>query len=124
MILPALKRGGYAFQTQVKIGTRPNGRTHRVDAVAEKDGARILVSSKWQQTGGTTEQKIPFEVICLKEEVAGGEFQKAYIVLGGDGWTLRDYYVSGGLEAHVLGANKVRIVTLERFIALANQGKL
>jgi hypothetical protein len=124
MVLPALKRGGYAFETQVKVGKRPGGGTHKVDAVAEKGREKILVSMKWQQVGGTAEQKVPFEVICLAEEVRGGSFQKAYLVLGGDGWTLRDFYVSGGLQQHLVHADKVAVMTLERFVAVANQGKL
>jgi hypothetical protein len=124
MVLPALKRGGYAYQTQVKIGKRPGGGTHKIDALAEKDGNRILVSLKWQQVGGTAEQKVPFEVICLAEEVRQAKFQKAYLALGGDGWTLRDFYTSGGLQQHLIHADKVHVVTLERFVALANQGKL
>jgi len=124
MVLPALKRGGYDYQTQVNVGKRPGGGTNKVDAVAEKSGERILVSQKWQQVGGTAEQKVPFEVICLAEEVLRGAFQKAYIVLGGDGWTLRDFYTSGGLDKHLTNADRVKVVTLERFVALANKGEL
>ena len=66
-----------------------------MDAIAEKGGDAILVSLKWQQTGGTAEQKVPFEVMCLADAVRAGHGQAAYLVLGGDGWTLRDYYTSG-----------------------------
>jgi hypothetical protein len=124
MVLPALRRGHYEYQTQLKIGKRPGGGTHKVDAVAEKDAQKILVSLKWQQVGGTAEQKVPFEVISLAEAIRSGEFEKAYLVLGGDGWTLRDFYTSGGLQGHLVHADKVQVVTLERFVALANQGKL
>jgi hypothetical protein len=124
MVLPALKRGGYAYKTQELIGNRPGGRKHKVDALAEKNAEKILVSLKWQQVGGTAEQKVPFEVICLADAIGGGPFQKAYLVLGGDGWTLRDFYTSGGLKAHLIHADRVQIVALERFVALANQGKL
>jgi hypothetical protein len=124
MVLPALKRGGYTYQVQVKIGTRPGGGAHKVDAVAEKDREKILVSVKWQQVGGTAEQKVPFEIICLAEEVRSGIFQKAYLVLGGEGWSLRDFYTGGGLQRHLTNADKVQVLTLERFVALANQGKL
>ena len=124
MILPALERGGYACEKQVEIGCRPGGRKHKVDAVATKDGQKAIVSLKWQQVNGTAEQKVPFEVICLAEVVNCGACSKAYLVLGGDGWTLREYYVGGGLKPHLIHAEKVRIVTLERFVALANQGEL
>jgi hypothetical protein len=124
MILPALKRGGYKYTTQVKAGLRIGGGTHKVDAVAEKNSDKILVSLKWQQVGGTAEQKVPFEVICLAEAVRGGEFSKAYLVLGGDGWSLRNFYTGGGLEKHLVDIGKVQVLTLERFVAVANQGKL
>lgn len=51
---------------------------------------RILVSMKWQQTSGTAEQEVPFEVLCLAEAVRQGLADVSYLVLGGAGWTLRD----------------------------------
>jgi hypothetical protein len=153
MILPALERGGYAYRKQVKVGLRHGGGTHKVDAVATKvvkpiqsgievppllgmvapsasdrDGDvhtdTILVSLKWQQTGGTAEQKVPFEVMCLAQAIMDGHANKAYLVLGGDGWTLRDYYVSGKLAKHLIHADLVKVVTLEAFIRMANRGEL
>ena len=124
MVLPALKRGGYTYQTQFVVGKRLGGSKHRVDAVAEKEGERIVVSMKWQQVGGTAEQKVPFEVMCLAAEVKCGAFQKAYLVLGGEGWTLRNFYTSGELAKHLTDAALVSVLTLEAFVALANKGKL
>ncbi len=124
MILPALTRGGYAHRKQVKVGQRHGGGTHKVDALATKGSDTILVSLKWQQTGGTAEQKVPFEVTCLAQTVIDGQANKAYLVLGGDGWTLRDYYVSGKLAEHLIHADRVKVVTLEAFIRLANNGQL
>ena len=124
MILPALERGGYSCETQVRIGTRPGGGRHVVDAVASKDGRKWLVSVKWQQVSGTAEQKVPFEVICLAEALAQSGIESAYLVLGGPGWTLRDYYTGGGLQKHLANSDRVVIVGFEDFIARANQGKL
>jgi hypothetical protein len=124
MIAPALGRGGYSYRKQVKLGTRHGGRAHRVDAVAAKGDRTVLVSLKWQQTAGTAEQKVPFEVMCLAQAVIDGHGDSAYLVLGGDGWTLRDYYVSGELAKHLIHADRVRVVTLEAFIRLANNGQL
>ena len=124
MVLPALKRGGYEYRAQVKIGTRLGGGRHFVDAIAEKAGQTWLISMKWQQVGGTAEQKVPFEVICLAEALSDGTYGGAYLVLGGTGWTLRDFYVGGGLKKHLANADKVQIVTLEDFVARANQGRL
>jgi hypothetical protein len=95
-----------------------------VDAYATRDGRRILVSLKWQQTSGTAEQKVPFEVMCLADAVRANAADTAYLVLGGDGWTLRDYYVSGALAEHLIHADRVHVVTLEAFVRLANSKKL
>jgi hypothetical protein len=69
-------------------------------------------------------QKVPFEIICLADAVRSPHVNRAYLVLGGDGWTLRDYYTSGALADHLIHAALVRVVTLEVFIRLANNGRL
>ena len=60
----------------------------------------------------------------LADAVRDNKATRAYLVLGGDGWTLRDYYTSGGLKDHLLYAGLVRVVTLEAFVKLANKGEL
>jgi len=127
MILPALEQGGYKFETQKVIGNRPNGRKHKIDVIASKEGEKeILISLKWQQVGGTAEQKVPFEVICLAEELINhsDKYKAAYLVLGGNGWTLRDYYVSGNLDKHLRNSHLINILTLETFISKSNRGLL
>ena len=125
MVLPALANGGYRYQTQVLIGERPNGRRHFLDVLAnDDDDNEYLISLKWQQVSGTAEQKVPYEIICLAEAIQKGNGKKAYLVLGGAGWSLRDYYLGGGLNHHLVHADLVTIIDLENFIALANQGNL
>jgi hypothetical protein len=125
MILPSLRMGKYEYELQKVIGTRPGGRKHKIDAVASKEDGSYLISLKWQQVNGTAEQKVPFEVICLLDALQQNpQCQKAYLVLGGDGWTLRNLYTSGGLQKYLLYGDRVEIITLERFIAKANTGKL
>lgn len=124
MVLPALDQGGYAYRIQQNIGQRLGCGQHVVDAIAEKDGKKILISMKWQQVSGTAEQKVPFEMICLLEALESGDYVKAYLVLGGEGWTLRDFYVGGGLEKYLNYGKKTEIVTLESFVGRANAGKL
>lgn len=124
MILPALDQGGYQYRVQVNIGKRVGAGPHFVDVVASKSGKEILVSLKWQQVSGTAEQKVPFEIICLVDAVDAGPFGKAYLVLGGEGWKLRDFFCSGGLEKYIVYSGKVEVLTLEGFVARANSGKL
>jgi hypothetical protein len=124
MILPALDGGGYRYSVQVKLGKRLGCGSHVVDIIAEKNGRAILVSLKWQQVSGTAEQKVPFEVICLIEALESGRFDKAYVVLGGEGWSLREFYTAGGLAKYLRNADKVIITTLEGFVARANRGLL
>lgn len=124
MIVPALERGGYDYETQVNVGLRCGGGVHKADAVARRDSEEIVISLKWQQTGGTAEQKVPFEIMCLADAVRSGKAHRAYLVLGGDGWSLRDYYTSGALADHLIHADLVRVVTLEAFIRLANNREL
>ncbi len=127
MVLPALEHGRYRYQRQVTIGVRLGGGKHVVDVLAEDvAGKKFLISLKWQQVSGTAEQKVPFEAICLAEAVrsSDGQYHQAYLVLGGPGWKLRDFFVGGGLQGHLTHSDLVRIVTLEEFVSLANQAKL
>ena len=127
MILPSLEYGGYTYESQVNIGDRFGGGRHVVDALAEdSQGNKIIVSLKWQQTSGTAEQKVPYEAMCLAEAILSNseEYKKAYLVLGGEGWKLREFYTGGGLDRHLQHSDLVDIVTLEGFIARANQGTL
>jgi hypothetical protein len=124
MVLPALARGGYAHRKQVIVGSRPGGGRHKVDLTAEKSGDEFLISMKWQQTSGTAEQKVPFEIICLAEVIREiPSYKRGYMVLAGPGWTLRDYYVEK-IQQHLVGTEAVKVLSLEAFVALANEGKL
>lgn len=124
MVLPALDQGGYTYRVQVNIGRRLGCGQHLVDVIAERDGRQVLISLKWQQVSGTAEQKVPFEVICLLEALESGKYAKAYLVLGGEGWTLRNFFVSGGLRKYLPGTDKVEVLTLESFVGRANAGRL
>jgi hypothetical protein len=125
MVLPALDQGRYTYRTQVEVGRRLGTGVHLVDAVVQKPEQKpFLVSVKWQQVSGTAEQKVPFEIICLIEAIEAGEYEKAYLVLGGEGWKLREVYVAGALKRYIIHSEKIEILTLESFVGRANQGKL
>lgn len=124
MIIPALIQGGYEYETQVSIGNRPGGGRHLVDVIARKAGKNHIVSVKWQQVSGTAEQKVPYEVMSLADAYQKGGFDSVYLVLGGDGWSLRDFYLSDEFKSYLRYGDKVNILTLETFIGLANKGRL
>lgn len=127
MIIPSLERGGYRWRRFVNIGERLGGGKHIIDLLIEDaSGRKILVSVKWQQVAGTAEQKVPFEVICLAHAVyiSKNTYHKAYLVLGGPGWKLRDFYLSGGLTPYLNLPDIVSILSLESFVAKANRGEL
>ena len=127
MVLPALERGGYEYFRQVDIGSRLGGGKHIVDLVAyNAGGLGYLVSLKWQQTSGTAEQKVPYEAMCLLKAALSDpdRYAKAYLVLGGPGWTLRDFYTEGGLLGFLRHEALLDITKLEDFVAKANRGEL
>ena len=130
----ALERGEYNYTSQKRIpNIRPNGKDYLIDYLAIKDNRKIGVEVKWQQTSGTAEEKIPYSLICLLILVNQNIIHKAYLVLGGSdkdsergraGWTLRQYYLSGGLKECIDYEGKVDILTIEEFQADANQSNL
>lgn len=126
MVVPALRHGGYECKVQANVGKRLGLGAHKVDCIASKEGRSVLISVKWQQVSGTAEQKVPFEVICLLDAMDSnpGNYAKAYVVLGGEGWKLRGFYTSGGLIKYITYADRLEILSLEGFVARANQGKL
>lgn len=98
-----------------------------MDALVEtKEAEQIPVSMKWQQVSGTAEQKVPFEIMCLADAIrkSQGRFKRAYLVLGGEGWTLREYFLRGNIRDYLRNCDDVEIISLEGFVAKANQGKL
>ena len=123
-VLPALERGGYEVERQVRLSDRLGGGRHYGDIVASKDGERILISLKWQQTSGTAEQKVPYEYMCLADVLSKDpEIHRAYIVIGGDGWTKHSFFLNE-LNDWVNTEEFVDVVLLNPFMAKANQGNL
>ena len=130
MVLPAIRQGGYSWTGRKCVGKKVGfksagkGGNYFVSGIAEKGGKKFLVSLRWQQVSGTAEQKVPYEVMCLADALKQGDYEKAYLVLGGPGWKLRDFYVSGGLKEHMKNIEKVEILKLEDFLAKCNRGEL
>jgi hypothetical protein len=124
MMIHALDFGGYEIETQVRIGERLGGGKHYADILAKKGNDKIIISSKWQQTSGTAEQKVPYEYMCLAHAVDTTELADfGYIVLGGNGWT-KDGFFLNGLSEWVNNDANIRVIRLEDFVALANNSNL
>src|SRR5205807_1400626 len=121
------RKRGISIQETSCHCKRLGGHNQKVDVLAWRvESEQIPISLKWQQTSGTAEQKVPFEILCLAHGVhkSRGRFNKAYLVLGGSGWTLREFYVSGQIRKYLKDCEVVEIVSLETFVATANQSEL
>jgi len=95
---PKCQANRYEKKPRSPIGLTPWGTTHYVDWEIW-DGVnperRALLSCKYQDSGGTAEEKIPYEVIKLTKAIElDSRFRIAWLVIGGDGWTpgLRTYF--------------------------------
>jgi hypothetical protein len=64
--------------------------------------------------------------MCLIQAVLAEpeRYERAYLVLGGPAWTLRDFFTDGGLHPFLQHQHLLNIVTLEAFVARANRGEL
>ena len=82
---------GFTAKSQQTIGAKPGGGNHRVDYVLVNNAdstKKGLISCKFQQTSGTAEEKIAYEVIKLLHAMENNpEYRHSWIVLGGDGWS-------------------------------------
>lgn len=124
-----LLNNSYAVEKQIVVGSKPGGGRHRADLVGMRpNGTRFLVSLKWQQTTGSAEEKIPFEVIKLLHTLREneGRYDHAYIVVGGDGFSqgLVEFYLSPEFRSYIREGERVEILTLNELIARANKGSL
>lgn len=144
MIVTAIQRNeAYDYKPQSVIGKKPNGRSLKADCIVwKKDSphSRILISKKWQESDGTTEEKVPFEVGLLQTVVknpnytarTGGLIERVYVVLGGTdknehtkvkGWTLRDWFCSKSL-GEIVYSPDVIVLKTEDLVARINQSRL
>lgn len=127
IVVPALQSNGYLVKRLQNIGVSFTGSQHIVDLIVQRgEEQEILVSMKWQQSSGTAEEKVPFEIIKLIHAIkhSTNRFARAYIVLGGEGWTKRQFYLSGALREYISDYDLVRPISLEQLITLANLKKL
>ena len=85
LIAQILRKNGCLVTEQVNIGIKFKNKKHKVDSLVN---GRILVSDKWQNTGGTAEEKVGYEMWTLYQKILSGTYEKAFVILGGPGWTI------------------------------------
>ena len=68
---------------------------HRLDIfVTLPDGRRIAVSVKNQDTGGTAEEKVPYELGKLGDMLTKRpDIESTYLVICGNGWSCKEMYL-------------------------------
>lgn len=84
------QKNGLEAHPQKFVGLKPGGGRHRVDweLISLKDeNIRGLVSCKTQNTSGSADEKVAYEVIKLLYLMHNDQrYKHAWIVLGGIGW--------------------------------------
>ena len=93
VVAPVIKRSceknSLSIKVQSNVGQSPKGGKHVVDVelISNDDpNKRGLISCKVQHVNGTTDEKIPYEVVKLLLLIKNDpRYKKAWIVLGGAG---------------------------------------
>ena len=112
--LTTLMKEQFEYVTPQKyIGDKPTGSKHIIDVCV--DDVRVLISAKLQNTGGTAEEKIPYEQLMLQTACDRYGYEKAYIVCAGEAWTLLNYYLSQEYKS-LMNTPKVKVIRYEDFI--------
>jgi hypothetical protein len=90
-IARSCQKNGLEAYPQRFVGQKPGGGRHRVDyELVSKDNENVrgLVSCKNQNTSGSADEKIAYEVIKLLYTMEHDQrYRHAWLVLGGVGWS-------------------------------------
>ena len=117
---------GYLVQRQVPVQTGADFGRKVFDILLHPRAREpVLVSCKWQDVGGTADQKVPYEIlVCIAARKATG--WRVFIVIGGDGWHIGDkaLYTSDRIAKYMPSAGEVRVLTELQFKELAKDGLL
>lgn len=101
-----------AVREQVKVGKYIGGKkNYVVDILFNHD---ILISAKYQETPGTSEQKIMLEMANLQKLCDKEGFKEAYLVYYGSGFTLIETYQSEEMRKYLNRPN-VKLISFEDF---------
>lgn len=125
-IIPALESNYPGrYQKQAAVGEQLFGGRYIADILVD---GNVVVSAKWQQVGGTAEQKILYDIASLIEVIrnSNGKYGKAYVVLGGTGFSprAREFLLAQRHREYFQHSQLVEAVSLDDFIGRVNRRAL
>ncbi len=123
MIESLLEFNHYDYQKQVFIGKQLFNNRYKADFVVDHS---IIISLKWQQVAGTAEQKVIYEIASLIKIIENDNFKKAYVVIGGNGFSqnAKEYLFSQEHRNILKHGDLVENIGVEDFIARLNNHNL
>ncbi len=123
MIESLLDFNHYDYQKQVFIGKQLFNNRYKADFVVNNS---IIISLKWQQVAGTAEQKVIYEIASLIKIIENDNFKKAYLVIGGNGFSqnAKEYLFSQEHRNILKHGDLVENIGVEDFIARLNNHNL
>ena len=120
MIESVLKFNQYNYEKQIFIGKQLFNNRYKADFIINNS---IIVSLKWQQVAGTAEQKVIYEIASLIKIIETSDiFTKAYLVIGGNGFSSNSKNYLFNQEHRKISKNGdlVENISVEDFIANLN----
>lgn len=133
LVRHALRQGDYLVGERLPMPAVDRDGHYLMDfTTKDRRGFPVYIKLQHQTVAGTVEQKVPFKAIRLIHTVrqtnidAGrdaDEGARAYLVLGGEGWTARDFF-TGHLASHLADGSCCTIMTIGAFIKRAQLGRL
>jgi hypothetical protein len=111
-----LEKRGYRYYPRYLIETVAGRKKY---AAAEKEGKVYLIDLKCQTRSGSAERKVVFDVVCLSDALAKGNYEKAYVILAGPGWSLKNFFIE--TLPYYLKVEKVVIVDFDSFLSEAEK---
>lgn len=104
-----MRECGYDVAEDMPVGEKIDGNIMKAQCVINPNRKRrTLVFVRTQTVRGSAENRVPFDVINIADNMKAGE--KAYLVLSGKGWQLEKKKFFVERLAKIMGA-KIKIVS-------------
>lgn len=127
-IIPALQAQGIPADIYYSpdAGTKSGIQEAVFVSASIDEGSEVLIAERWKQGSFHAEEYLPNDIIRLihAQKTSRGRFRKAYLVLGGSGWTRADIKFAEALKEYILGYNEVEILAYHKFLGRARKKAL